>query len=184
MANYVSRSIIIPFRMVFIMWAVFLIEYFYHINLSYFGVIPRTPMGLIGVIAMPLLHGSVAHIISNTFPLLFLGTTLFFFYDKIASKVFFFCYVLTGLLVWIFARPSIHIGASGLVYGIASFLIFFGVFRKDVKSALISVVVIFLYGGLVYGVLPILPGVSWESHLLGGIVGFFLALNYSSLKNV
>jgi membrane associated rhomboid family serine protease len=109
---------------------------------------------------------------------------LFLFYDKIAKQVFFQCYFFTNILVWIFARQSLHIGASGLVYGIASFLIFFGLLRKDVKSMIISIAILLLYGGLVYGIFPQQPGVSWESHLMGALVGLTTASQLSKVKVV
>lgn len=178
-----SQTLAIPMRMALLMWIVFFAELAFNFNFTSFGVFPRTTYGLFGVLAMPLLHGSFAHLISNTFPLLFLGFTLFYFYDRIALPVFLQCYFFTGTMIWIFARPSIHIGASGVIYALASFLMFFGLFRKDPKSLLISLVIIFLYGGMIYGVLPTQPGVSWESHLLGGIVGAVIAFNSSSGRN-
>ncbi|MDX1630208.1 MAG: rhomboid family intramembrane serine protease, partial [Fulvivirga sp.] len=96
----------------------------------------------------------------------------------VASAVFVRCYFVTNMLVWLLARPSIHIGASGLVYGLASFLIFFGLFRRDLGSLFISLVVILLYGGIFYGVLPSNPLVSWESHFFGAAVGFWTALSF------
>ena len=169
--------------MVFLMWLAFTIDLSFF-ELSSYGIRPRTIPGLIGILAAPLLHGNIPHLISNTFPLLFLGTTLFFFYDRIAKYVFYHVYVVTGLLVWIFARPSIHIGASGLIYGLASFLIFFGLFRRDIRSLVISLVIIFFYGTIFYGVLPTQPGVSWESHLMGAIVGGWNALYFSKIRRV
>ena len=182
--HYFSKSIAIPFRMVFIMWAVYFIDIVYAFDLTIFGIIPREPVGLIGIVTAPLLHGNEMHLISNTIPLLFLGTTLFFFYNRIATPVFYQIYFITGFLVWLLGRSSIHIGASGLIYGIAAFLIFFGIFRKDIKSLFISIIITFLYGSLIYGVLPIQPGVSWESHLIGGVVGTAEALRFSKLKSV
>jgi membrane associated rhomboid family serine protease len=93
------------------------------------------------------------------------------FYPLIASRVFLSCYFITGILVWCFARPTFHIGASGLIYGLASFLMFYGLFRKDFKSLLISIIIVLLYGSIFYGVLPSQPNVSWESHLMGALVG-------------
>lgn len=179
-----TESFVIPIRLVFLMWAFFAFEIFFHYDLSFLGIYPRTFTGLIGILFAPMVHGSLLHIISNTFPLLFLGSVLFLFYDRIARRVFFQCYFYTNILVWIFARPSYHIGASGLVYGIASFLIFFGIFKKDIKSLIISIVIILMYGSLIYGVLPVQPGVSWESHLMGGIVGFGTASQMSKIRNV
>ncbi len=179
-----SRGIVMPSRVIFFMWLIFFLELTFHIDLSRFGVLPRTGIGLIGILVSPLLHGSVGHLVGNTMPLLFLGTTLYMFYDRIANKVFFQCYFLTGILVWLFGRTSIHIGASGLIYGLASFLIFIGFFRHEFRAIVISIVVIFLYSGLFYGLLPIQTGVSWESHLCGGIIGFLAAVNAGKLRKV
>jgi len=183
MSNSVSQNLALPVRMALLMWIVFFAEAAFHLNLSIFGIHPRTTFGLIGILTMPLLHGSFAHLVSNTFPLLFLGFTLFYFYSRIALSVFVQCYLFTGIMIWIFARPSIHIGASGVIYALAAFLMFLGLFKKDPKSLLISIAIIFLYGGMIYGVLPTQPGVSWESHLLGGIVGAVVASNYSSRRS-
>ena len=178
MLEKLSRSVVVPARLVILMWGVFFIEITWFLDLSYLGIIPRTVGGMPGILCAPLLHGNFWHLTSNTVPLLFLGTALYFVYGKMAEKVFFYSYFLTSLLVWLFARPSIHIGASGLVYGLAFFLIFYGFFRKDFVSLFISCLVLFMYGGLFYGLLPVQRGVSWESHLMGAIVGFFLALRF------
>src|SRR5690606_20547025 len=131
------------------------------------------------------LHGSLNHLISNSIPLLFLGTILYFFYERIAGIVFFRAYFWTNSLVWIFGRQGAnHIGASGLVYALAFFLIFFGIFRRDFLSIIISVAVILLYGGVIYGVLPTDPQVSWESHFSGALVGIYTAIGLSGKKSV
>ncbi len=161
------------------MWAIFFLEFEYQVPFSRYGILPRTEIGLIGIFMAPMLHGSVQHIISNTFPILFLGAVLFNFYKPIAKKVFYWCYLFTGLLVWLFARPSFHIGASGLVYGLAFFLMFYGLFKKDFKSLLISIIAVLVYSGLFYGILPSMSGVSWESHLLGAVVGVLSAFYFS-----
>lgn len=178
-------SSVVPFRLGFLMWAAFYLEFFYGWPLSYFGIVPWTPMGLIGIFTGPMLHGSFNHLVSNTVPLLFLGTVLFFFYERIGGIVFFRSYFWTNILVWLFGRhDSNHIGASGVVYGLAFFLIFFGIFRRDFTSMMISIVVIMLYGGVIYGVLPTDPRVSWESHFAGALVGVYTAIQLSSKKMV
>lgn len=179
-----EESLVTPLRFIFIMWAAYVLNLLLPFDLAILGIYPRTLNGMIGILMAPMIHGSLLHLISNTLPLLFLGIVLFLFYDRIAKRVFFQCYFLTNILVWIFARPSLHIGASGLVYGIASFLIFFGLFRKDLKSMLISIVILLLYGGLVYGIFPHQPGVSWESHLMGALVGLTTASQLSKVKAV
>lgn len=146
-SDKVSYGIVVPVRMLFLMWAVFLIDGILAVNFALFGILPRDLWGMVGIFTAPLIHGNLLHLASNSLPVLFLGTTLYVFYDRIANRVFAQCYILTGLLVWIFARPTLHIGASGLIYGLASFLMFFGIFRQDIKSILISLIIIFLYGG-------------------------------------
>jgi len=170
-----KQGIVPPLRLCFFMWLTFSVEFYLGYDLGKFGIYPRNLNGLIGVFCAPLLHGNFNHLMSNTVPLLILGTTLYFFYPQIASRVFLYSYFFTNLLVWAFGRSYIHIGASGLVYALASFLVFFGLFRRNFKSVIISFVVIFLYGSMAYGILPFHSMVSWESHLLGAVVGFVSA---------
>jgi membrane associated rhomboid family serine protease len=177
-------STVVPFRFVFLMWVVFYLEILLQIPLKFFGIWPRTIPGLIGILTAPLLHGNVIHLISNTIPMLFLGSVLFYFYSGIGGKVFMRAYFWTNLLVWIFARPANHIGASGVVFAIAFFLIFFGFFRRDFLSIFISIVVVILYGGVFFEVIPQDPMVSYESHLAGALVGIVSAVNFANQKNV
>ncbi|MEM9830954.1 MAG: rhomboid family intramembrane serine protease [Bacteroidota bacterium] len=178
----ISSSMLVPSRLVFLMWGVFFLDQLYPIDLAMFGILPRTIRGLLGIVTAPMLHGSVAHLVSNTMPVLIFGTILFMFYRRVANRVFLQCYFFTGVLVWLFARTSIHIGASGLIYGIAFFLIFFGLFQRDFKSLLISIIILISYGSIFYGVLPTQSYVSWESHLLGGLVGFLNAVNFGTQR--
>ncbi len=178
-------SSVVPFRLVFIMWCMFSLEVFYGIDFGWLGIKPRTLEGLIGILTAPLIHGSLSHLISNTLPLLFLGSVLFFFYEQVAGIVFFRCYIITNIMVWIFSpRASYHIGASGLIYGLSSFLIVFGFLRKDFISLLVSIGILLVYGGIFYGVLPTDPSISWESHLAGATVGTITAFNLREIKRV
>ena len=178
-------SSVVPFRLVFLMWVAFTIQFLYGYDLGFLGIKPRSLEGTIGILTAPIIHGNLTHLISNTFPLLFLGSVLFFFYERIGRTVFFRCYLFTNTLVWLFSpRVSYHIGASGLIYGLAAFLIFFGLIRKDFVSLLISIGIMLLYGGIFYGVLPSDPHVSWESHLAGALVGTVTAFNLSGKKRV
>ncbi|MDV3310227.1 MAG: rhomboid family intramembrane serine protease [Cyclobacteriaceae bacterium] len=173
-------SSIVPLRIVFLMWLLFSLEAYYGWPLTAFGIVPRTLPGMVGIVMSPLLHGNIFHLLSNTVPLLFLGSVLYFFYPRLAPTVFFRAYFWTNLLVWLFARPrSIHIGASGIVYALAFFLIFFGIFYRDFRSLTITVIVFILYGGVFYGILPGDPHVSWESHFAGALVGIGSALTLS-----
>lgn len=179
------ESALTPFRIVFLMWFFFFLEVLFGLPLTAFGIEPHSIRGLIGIVMAPLLHGSLNHLISNSVPLLFLGTVLFFFYPKIGNMVFIRCYFVTNILVWIFAASnSNHIGASGLIYGLAFFLIFFGIFRRDFLSMLISIIILLMYGGLFYGILPSDPRISWQSHLSGAVVGIWTAISYGDRKAV
>lgn len=170
--------------MTFVMWLMFAIQFYTQTDLGFLGVYPRSFFGMIGILMSPLIHGNLSHILSNTFPLLFLGVTLFVFYPKIANWVFINCYLITGVMVWIFGREFYHIGASGVIYGLAFFLIFLGFFRKDFKSLAISILIIILYGSMIYGLMPDDPSVSWESHLFGAATGGALAFFYRYSKKL
>ena len=157
------------------MWIVFLLSILLNEDFSRMGLLPRNLVGLLGIITSPLIHADFSHIFSNTIPLLILGWIIFSVYPKLSYLLFVFIYLLTGLLVWIFARQVYHIGASGVVYGFVSFLFFSGIFRRDNKSIALALVITFLYGGLVWGMIPGLKGISWESHLFGAITGLLAA---------
>ncbi len=181
----VYASSALPFQLVFIMWLTFSIELFLHTDLSFLGIKPGSLWGLVGILTAPMVHGSYLHLLSNTFPLLFLGTLLFFFYDGIGKVVFVRGYFITNLLVWVFSpRPSYHIGASGLIYSLAAFLIVFGLLRQDFLSLVISIGVMVAYGGIFYGVLPTHPFVSWESHMAGTLVGVVTAFNLAHKRKI
>jgi membrane associated rhomboid family serine protease len=153
-----------------------LFEVYTGISLSEYGVLPREIKGLRGIIFSPFIHADFSHLISNSTSLFILTFSLFSLYTRSSIWVFPIIYVFHGLAVWLFARGAYHIGASGLVYGFASYLFFIGVFRKDSRSIALSLLVVFLYGGLVWGVLPIDPQVSFEAHLSGGIIGLICAI--------
>lgn len=166
------------------MWGVHFVQSFLSIDLSFLGLYPRRFFGLVGVFCSSLIHGGYGHIVSNTLPFLILSTALFYFYKRVALLVFMNCYITTGVLVWLFGREFYHIGASGLVYGIAFFLMLFGLFRKDFKSILISTVVVATYGGLIYGLMPDNPQTSWESHAFGASIGTALAFYLRNSKRI
>jgi membrane associated rhomboid family serine protease len=173
------ESLIFPCLFVLLLWLIKIYEFIFNLDLSVYGIQPRTYQGLIGILVSPLIHGSMSHLFSNTLPLLILGIIVFYFYRRIAFEVFFWIYIMTGSWVWVSAgSDSYHIGASGLVYGFASFLFFSGVFRKDTKSIALALLVTFVYGGLISGLLPYQPGVSWQSHLFGALSGAICSYIY------
>ncbi|MCP4457886.1 MAG: rhomboid family intramembrane serine protease [Cytophagales bacterium] len=157
------------------MWLVLWIERYLGADFGFLGIQPLTISGLIGFFTAPLVHGTIDYLISSTLPLLILGGILFYFYPDIAIRVFLQCYFFTNILVWFLGRPFYHIGASGVVYGVAFFLISFGFFRGNMRSLVISAIVIVFYGGIVYTVFPLDVRVSYESHLFGAITGLVTA---------
>jgi membrane associated rhomboid family serine protease len=150
------------------------------LSLVYYGIYPRKVKGLIGILTSPLIHGNenLHHILDNSIPLFFLSLAVFYFYNKVAYRVFFMIYLFSGLAVWIFARSSYHIGASGLVYGLGSFLFFSGVIRQNINLLAISLLVVFLYGSMVWGIFPYNVNISWEGHFFGALTGFILSFTY------
>jgi membrane associated rhomboid family serine protease len=171
-------SLLIPVVIVGLFWGVKIVENIYHLDLSSYGILPLTLEGLPGIILSPFIHSSYDHLLSNTLPFLVLMFALLYFYRHLAYRIFFLIYILSGICVWLGGRESWHIGASGIVYGLASFLFFSGVFRKDANLLTIGIIVVFLYGGMFWGLLPIKPEISWESHLWGSASGLMLAFYY------
>ena len=160
--------------MVFLFW----LDQSQNLGYSSWGVFPRELYGLKGILLAPLVHGSIEHLFNNSFPILILGTALFYYYGRLGVKVFTIMYLLTGVLVWLSARESYHIGASGLVYALAGFLFLSGLLRKEKKLMALSLLVTFMYGSLFWGIFPVKEHISWESHFWGGIVGFVIAWYY------
>lgn len=172
-------SMIIPGTFIFLMWLVKIIEVLFEIDLSEFGIYPLAGKGLWGILFSPFIHADFKHLFNNSLPLFCLSVALFYFYSEVALKVFAWTFVLTGFLVWIAGREAWHIGASGLVYGLASFLFFSGIIRRHFRLIALSLLVVFLYGSMVWGIFPeIYKNVSWESHMLGFISGVVLAVGF------
>lgn len=162
-----------------IVWVVFLIDGILpFIYLKSYGIHPRQVDSFYGILTTVFLHGDLSHIISNTLPLVLAITAIFGNYPKTAKKVFVLSIVLTGLLVWSFARSANHIGASGLLYALLSYIFISGFIKKDMQSIGISIVIGFLYGSLIFGIIPEKEYISWESHLFGMFTGVFLAWFY------
>jgi membrane associated rhomboid family serine protease len=172
-------SIIIPGLFIILLWLVKIIEVLFDLDLSRFGIYPQSAKGIPGILLSPLIHENFRHLISNSLPLMMLATGVFYFYSEVALKVSGWIYLLTGLFVWIAGREAYHIGSSGLVYGFASFLFFSGIIRKYYRLMALSLLVVFLYGSLIWGMVPELyKDVSWESHMLGFVSGIIMAIIY------
>ncbi len=164
-----------PLVLIGVLWVLHLFQVLTGVELGMFGVYPRNISGLRGILLSPLIHADFRHLLSNTVPLFLLTVTLLAFYPRVGWRAFWLIYLLTGMAVWLFARPVYHIGASGVVYGLVAFIFWTGIFRRSLKTIVLTLVVTLLYSGYLAGILPNQQGISWESHLLGGLVGIFVA---------
>ncbi len=172
------HSLIFSAAFVIAFWIIEIIEQTSGISFVKFGVYPHHLKGLSGILFAPFIHSDFDHLISNSIPFFILLFALIYFYRRISYRIFFQLYILAGLCVWLAGREAWHIGASGVVYALAAFHFVSGVIRNDVRLLTLSVVVVFLYGGLIWGLFPINPEVSWEGHLWGAISGVILAFYY------
>jgi membrane associated rhomboid family serine protease len=187
MKNYLLKqslqSLFYPLLFVAAMWLVFLLQNTSDFNFTSLGVLPREFKGLPGILTSVFVHGDIGHIASNTLPLLALGMMLFYFYKKIAKAAFLWIWIVSGIWLWIGGRngidhPTYHIGASTLIYGLATFLFFSGVFRRHLRLMVVSALVVFLYGSIMWGIFPFKTEISWEGHLFGALAGVLVAFNY------
>lgn len=171
-------SSLYPILFTAMLWVVHLSAWLLDENLYWLGIYPHHLSGLPGIITTPFIHGDFMHLFNNSIPLIFLGTMLFYFYKRLAWEVFLWIYLMSGFWVWIIARPSYHIGASSIIYGLAAFLFFSGTIRRSFPLMSLSLLVVALYGGMIWGLLPILEGISWEGHMMGGLAGLVCAIYY------
>jgi membrane associated rhomboid family serine protease len=171
-----------PVLLIVLLWVVEFYELFSGNDLHRWGIFPREWDSFLGILTAPFVHSDFEHLISNTVPLFTLTCVMVFFYRKVAVPSYIIIQFLTGFAVWVFARPSYHIGASGVVYGLVSFVFWSGVFRRNMKSIVLALIVVIMYSGYFYGVLPNKEGVSWESHLFGGFVGIFTAFLFKNIR--
>lgn len=177
-----AKNLKISFIFVISLWLIFLLDFIIPINFNNWGILPRTTSGLIGILLSTFLHANLVHLLSNTIPLFILTFVLLTFYKKNSLQVILIVILLGGFLVWLFARNSYHIGASGLIYGLVAFLVSCGIFQRNIKSIIISVIIFLLYGGIMYGVLPTNSYVSWEGHLFGALSGIFCGYIFRKKK--
>ena len=171
----IKRSLLVAGLTIALLWGIHFVLYLLDINTAFFGVIPRNIGGLTGIFTAPFVHGDLSHLMSNSGPLFVLMAAMLIFYPKSGVRATFFIYLMTGIWVWVAGHSGSHIGASGVVYGLAGFLFFSGIFRWETKSLALTLFVAFLYGGMVWGVLPGQKGISWESHLFGLVAGAVFA---------
>lgn len=171
-------SLVFPGFFLFLLWAVKFFEVSMELSFVEGGVYPRKVNGLRGILFSPLIHGDWKHLIDNSMPVFLLSLALFYFYRDIAYKIWFLIYLIGGILLWCLGRQAYHIGASGLIYGLATFLFVSGVIRRVRSLMAIALLVVFLYGSMVWGLLPLDVEVSFEAHITGAVAGVILALIY------
>ncbi len=176
-SNFKFRPTVIyvPLIAIFIIWFVYFIEINFGFNFNKYGVYPKSLIGLRGILFSPFIHSNTTHLFNNSVPLLVMLGCLYYFYHKIATKILFWGILFSGLLTWVIGRPSYHIGASGVIYLLVSFIFFSGIFRKYFRLIALSLIVVFLYGSMIWYIFPMGGKISWEGHLSGFIVGFIFA---------
>jgi membrane associated rhomboid family serine protease len=173
--KFSNKVVAIPLIAMILIWGVYWVELTLGINFNEFGVKPRTLLGLRGVVLSPFIHGSLEHLYNNTISLAILLAALWYFYRDVAWKVVLYGIVLSGFLTWMIGRTSYHIGVSGLIYVLASFIFFKGIFSSYFRLVALSLIVVFIYGSMLWYIFPVKEGMSWEGHLGGFLTGLFLA---------
>jgi len=171
-------SLVFPGFILLLIWAVKFFEISMELSFVHGGVYPRRWSGLQGILFSPLIHGDWKHLINNSMPVFLLSLALFYFYRDIAYKIWLLIYFIGGILLWGVGRDAYHIGASGLIYGLAAFLFLSGLIRKVRSLTAISLLVVFWYGSMVWGLLPFDFDVSFEAHITGAVSGVVLAIVY------
>jgi membrane associated rhomboid family serine protease len=171
-----------PIILVVILWSLEIYERWMDISFTTWGILPRRIEGLKGIFTSPFIHSDFEHLLSNTFPLFTLSTIMVVFYKRVAVASFVIIYLLTGFIVWLFARDSYIVGASGVVYGLVSFVFFAGIFKRNIKSIVLSLLVLMVYSSFFGGILPQEERISWESHLFGALVGIFTAYLFKNVQ--
>lgn len=169
------RALKIIFSFLAVLWLAETVNTALGHRLNVFGIYPREPETLPGILLWPLLHANFQHLIMNTTPLAMLGFFVALRGWRVFVQASLLILLLGGLGVWLFGRPAFHIGASGLVFGFFGFLVAIGIYEKSLSALAIASFAIFYYGGLIYGVLPAQGFVSWEAHLFGLFAGIFAA---------
>ena len=179
--NILSK-LMFPISVVALMWLVKIIEVLQNHKYTRLGIFPRDLDGVVGIITAPFIHSDWEHLMSNSIPMLALMSMVMVFYRRVAIPSVIIITIFTGFTVWLFARDAYHVGASGVVYGLVAFLAWTGIFRRNLKSIILALVMLVAFGSYFHGIVPNKEGVSWESHLFGGLVGIFTAFLFKNVK--
>ena len=179
------ESLRLPLIFTACIWIIHALQIFLDLDLGYWGIYARDTLGLRGIFFAPLLHADWTHLASNSVPCLVTSVMVIYFFPSVAMRAFILIYFLSGFFVWIFARTGVfHIGLSYVVYGLVSFVFWTGIFRRSIRSIVLSLIVVTLYSGMIEGVLPtaeiLKKNISWDSHLIGAVMGIFIAYFFKS----
>lgn len=179
-SKHFRYSLVPPVLFLIILWLVALLQWGFDAEWADLGILPRTAEGLKGIVLSAFIHKNFSHLLANTPAIFILSWFVYYFYKEIANKVMFFIWGGSGVLTWIIGRPAYHVGASGMIYGLAFFLFFSGIFRRNQRLSAIALITVFVYGSLFWNMFPVAelvdPSVSWEGHLSGALVGLFTAV--------
>lgn len=183
--KFTPEIVLFPLVLVLTLWIVKWVEVRFGVRFVRWGIYPWKIEGLKGILFGPFIHSGLKHLFNNSIPLFVLTAALFYFYRHVRWRVLLIGALLTGVATWIIARPAWHIGASGVIYMLAAFLFFKGIFSRQFQLTALSLMVVFLYGGMLWYLFPIDPKISWEGHLSGFFVGFTLSLVFwkNPIKN-
>ena len=173
--KFTNAVVVAPLFAVIAIWTVYWIELHFQVNLNEYGIYPQRLSGIKGIALSPFIHGSLEHLYNNTIPLAILMAGLFYFYRSISFQVLLFGLLVSGIFTWAIGRPSYHIGASGMIYLLVSFIFFKGIFTKHYRLIALSLIVVFIYGSMLWYIFPVEDGISWEGHLGGFLAGLALA---------
>jgi membrane associated rhomboid family serine protease len=160
---------------VVLIWVIELINFSIGHRLSDWGILPRTLKGLKGIPLSPFLHASLIHVIMNTIPLAVLGGFVILHGRQIFFEISIIIILVSGTTLWLFGRSSYHVGASGLIFGYFGYLVLRAWYDRSLKSFIIAFATVFLYGGIIWGLLPTFSRISWEGHLFGLLAGILAA---------
>ena len=179
---YTINIMFIPILFVVLIWIIKEIELIFNLSFVEYGIIPWETNKLINVFSFPFIHADFSHLINNTYPILILGGIISFAYKSIKNRIFLLSYLLSGIILWFIGDPNkIVIGASGIVYAFASFILISGFIKQNPKLSFLSFLVIFLYGSIFWGMVPMPNQVSWEGHLAGFIAGIIIAIIFRKM---
>lgn len=178
-----ATSAVLPGIVVLLLWCAYILDQGLDLSLYRFGIFPRTVKGLVGIITAPMVHGDLDHLLNNSIPAFVLGWALMYFFPHLAGRVVIGSWLVSGIWVWLSARANYHIGASGVVYGLAAFLFTSGILRKQRMLMGLSLLVVFLYGSMLWGMFPLFPRISWESHFWGAATGVAMAYMYRNIPS-